>query len=418
MKKLSITLAMIIFTVMLTACGGGSENSLAGKYMLSSLSMFGEEINYADISLMEMENSYVEFTSSGATLVLANEVNEDFEVDEDAGLFVSEVTGEEIPFILNGDALTLTLEGESFHFTLESSDSWEEIKAQESVIGDMLDGMLETAPSDFISPTTQLTLPSQWEGVLTISDYSGNSTLISNGAFDIVGYIDEDGTGTAFFEFYLVDDLNSAFLSTYIELDTDFMYPIIGVNDAWVHNLYLSEDDELTFSHYLYNGAIDGYYYYDFDGESFYMEYILREVGTPWDEMYDSAFPSYYIQGSNAQTEDVVVEETAEEETTEEEANSVDVARAPMAELREMYDAVNADLLSNSVQRSEITYDRFVNEYFNGYDGVYIDGEDGVWATYYWYSSETETSMLTINFKLEDGASELTLGNMSIANIP
>ncbi len=117
-----------------------------------------------------------------------------------------------------------------------------------------------------------------YTGTLEINNYGGPYNL--GGEYEVTGHILEDTSGNMFFE--VVDDgsvssYTTYFLSMYCEIDGDKIVPIIGYEDAWVYDKYLTDDDlhELHIDHN--NGTITVEYAYVYGGEEFDVYIELQE---------------------------------------------------------------------------------------------------------------------------------------------
>ncbi len=110
---------------------------------------------------------------------------------------------------------------------------------------------------------------SWWHGFMFISSYEGNDETW-DGSYEIWGYIGTDSDGRSFFELYdsdTVDDDTFIILSMYVELYSDHFVPVIGEEDAWLLDLYLSEADTEAFTLYFQGDSLEFRYAYQ-DGEN------------------------------------------------------------------------------------------------------------------------------------------------------
>ncbi len=430
MRKLIALAISLVMVLSLTACGKGGDSELVGKYLLSSMELAGDMMAYADLEMMGMtEGTYIDFKEDGTVeMGLAGDGAGEAKVDFENGT-ITDPGGVETTFTIDGDNIIVSA-GEdmgSLIYTLESSDTWEDIKADPGMMGDLLGdldmdmgGDAPTAPDtkgEFVSPTTELELDTYWYGTMIISDYQGSRDL--DGSYDIWGYMGNGGGQQPFFEFY--DNIaweGDAILSYFIQdFSADGFYPVID-EGAWVFNKFLEPEDALQFAPVFYNGAISLSYSYDYDGESFYMEVFMREDGTQWDEANDPLPPGYddYLEFL-AELDGAELGTDATDDTEEQTGDHGVLPTLTMVELREIYDTLSGDLSGLVVERSSLTYEIVVANYFGGVEGERNDdGTSDEFMRYWWESVESEASGISIGFKLEDGKWEM--GNMSINNIP
>ncbi len=270
------------------------EPSIAGKYLLSEVESFGDVLNYADLKILEMtENSYLEIKEDNTTIMsLSGEAPAQLTINTDTKVIL-DPDGFEATYELVGDNFIISYDegGDltQFTFTKENSPSWATIEAQTSELEGLLDEF------DSSSSAVEIEVGSEWYGSMTISEYSGPNN--ANGTYDIWGFIGEDSY-KPYFEIYDSYDItaNVPLVSYYIELDTDIFFPVIEDDDsAWIFQKYLTEDDYFDFVPLIWDGAIEFWHEYSYEGESFYVEFFLREVGsTDWDEDFDPLPPGYY----------------------------------------------------------------------------------------------------------------------------
>ncbi len=143
----------------------------------------------------------------------------------------------------------------------------------------------------FVSPTTELKSGTYWYGFAEISNHEGNEGF-SEGIYEVWGVIGTDSEGRTFFEVYEDYEMEgSPVLSYWVDLYSDFASADIGEEDAWLLDIYLIEEDEPYFSFWLENGAINIWFPYDFEGESFDFDLFMREEGAEWDLENDPYIP-------------------------------------------------------------------------------------------------------------------------------
>ena len=375
-----------------------------GTYLLSGVDMYGMKMSYVDVQNAEMdialefkEDGSVEISSGGETLGTP--------IDYEAQTI--EIEGLLCDFVFEDEQITVTSEEEDMTmimtFTAENSKKWDEIKAEESTIENGF------ATDDFVAPgygaeTTipveTLSNPSEWYGIVTISDYEGPYADDMEGEHEARGFLSNDGSGD-YFEIHVEDiyEDGNVILSYYAEVHDYTFYPIIGEN-SWIFDVDLTEDDEIWYTPTLMSGILSASYEYEDDDETFTFTYELA-----------------MIEGSDTGAEeDVVEDENSEEPIASEEAESNDqpelTERLTKAQLSEAYNAINELEIED---RKKLTYDEIVANYMHGVEGEVYKSEDD-YKSYLWKSQEAETSHVQIDFLLnDDGVWEC--GNRSTANM-
>ncbi len=154
----------------------------------------------------------------------------------------------------------------------------------------------EPSTSGTVAPAGSIQIPGEWYGVAILSNCVGFD--FEEAEFDVWGYVDTDTVGGAYFELYVIGDESeneAPILSMYIDAtETTWLTPIIGEEDAWISDYYLSEEDEWDLLTLYNDGALDIYYDYD-DGAGATANYrfFVREYKTAWDEAVDPLPPAY-----------------------------------------------------------------------------------------------------------------------------
>ena len=135
------------------------------------------------------------------------------------------------------------------------------------------------------SDKSPLQVGSRWRGTVALSGHSGRGSL-EEGLYDIWGVIDTVND-RVFFEIYdyegeaaMESDNLDAKLSFWAEIEGNRIVPVIGEDDAWLLDIYLTESDtdELTFVYE--NGALTAnYFYYDSNAsEACDMAFVLHPM--------------------------------------------------------------------------------------------------------------------------------------------
>ena len=211
------------------------------------------------------------------------------------------IAGKEYPFDWTFDGTTLTIEedaGPTFTATVENGvitlDTgmlyiFEKGGAPAAQPDEDEPDDSNTAPAIFVSPTTEITIPSTWYGLL-LSDEIGYEG-------DVWATLEYSSNGYPYIEIYESPEMEygeyDPILSMYIFEDAEMILPDIGEDDAWFFHRTLTADDADEFTAYLFDGALYFKVSGEYEGESFEAQIFLRENGAPWDEEYDPIPPSY-----------------------------------------------------------------------------------------------------------------------------
>ncbi len=383
-----------------------SKNDLTGKYMLSSMTTAGVVMNYDAIQQAEIEMT-LEINGEEGTLI-AYGTSTSVELDTSAKTMV--LQGIAMDYVIEGENIVATGENAgyemAFVFTAEGSSIWD----------DTSDGGVNAtgfiAPgygTEETVPVETLSNPSDWYGILTISDYVGENDI--SGEYEAWGHLGTDN-GTPFFEVFInghyYDENSSTFLSFYIEQHDYTFFPIVD-DEAWILTAPLKEEDNTWFTPSLMNGILVGSYDYDYNGETFTFVYELAQIA-------DSGTSPQGADSDTTDTTEATPEPTAEPtpkpapEATPEPATTG--ASLSMDELRDVYLAFQ-DLSID--EKFSLTYDDVLTRFFNGVEGnITNQGDDFV--SYQWISTESETSLLNITFR-ENDEGVFAYKSMSINNI-
>ncbi len=271
----------------------GVQNEMStepsGIYILSSMTTMGFTMNYTDLMSAGMEME-VNFKDNG-----------DVELSSFGEVTTAEVNHEDKTIVIGVDTLTYMKDGDNiiasgesdgieieFVFTHENSPNWEEIEAENSSLEDILNNGGTEGSTDFDAPgygavntipVDSLSNPSDWYGIVTISNYSGPNPEIQ-GEYEAYGYIGELMDGSQYFEVYVQDFYEDEYpiISCYIDLHTDTFYPIVD-DEAWVMDAYMKDEDSIWYSPTLFNGILSASYDYELDEESYLLEYSLSQIG-------------------------------------------------------------------------------------------------------------------------------------------
>ena len=162
-------------------------------------------------------------------------------------------------------------------------------------VGKTAGSLLEAIGGANAQTDSEEVLTGDWFGWVRESDCWGDHVDDFQAAW---GYVEYDNTGNKYFEVYKDGDSQEPFFSMYIEdenTDTRII-PVIGNEDAWIIDTYLSEEEGQYFKTGIdYDGSISFTYSYTrYDGNSGCMvEIFLRKDGVLWDEAFDTLPPRY-----------------------------------------------------------------------------------------------------------------------------
>ncbi len=379
-----------------------NENDLTGNYMLSSMTTAGVTMNYDAILSAEMEMTLV-IDGEQAQLTAYGSAS-DVELDTSAKTML--LQGLVMDYVIDGDSIVATGDNAGYEivfvFTAENSPLWSDTSGG----GINATGFVPPGyGAEETIPVETLSNPSDWYGILTITDYVGYDDL--NGEYEVWGYLGTDDVAP-YFELYIGgpwdDENSSVFLSFYIEQHDYTFFPIVG-DGSWVLDAPLKEEDNTWFTPSLMSGILVCTYDYDYDGESFTMSYEIAQIddGTPATGTWNTdTYPD--TDTADTQENNAAPAPAPEPETA--------TASFTMNELRDVYLAIQ-DLSID--EKFSLTYDEVLSRYFNGIGGNITNQTETVTA-YQWISIESETSLLNISFEEnEDG--EYTFRSMSINNI-
>ena len=131
-------------------------------------------------------------------------------------------------------------------------------------------------------------------------------------------YVEEDSNGNQYFEVYRDGYPDTAFISMYCTTaDGDTrLVPVIGNEDAWVWDEYLTSADASPFAKSISSdGSLSFVYEYtDSNNDDCYIELFLRKDGAAWNETTDTLPPRYEEYKANL-TEDSGVSEASTAQT-------------------------------------------------------------------------------------------------------
>ncbi len=369
------------------------DNNLTGTYMLSSMTTAGVVMNYDAIQQAEIEMT-LEIDGEEGTLIA---YGSSMSVDLDTSAKTMLLQGVVMDYVIDGENIVATGENSGYEmvfvFTAENSSIWNNISGG----GINATGFVPPGyGAENTIPVETLTNPSDWYGILTITDYVGNDDL--NGEYEVWGYLGTDDFAP-YFELYIGgpwdDENSSVFLSFYIEQHDYTFFPIVG-DGSWVHNAPLKEEDNTWFTPSLMSGIlVYTSYEYDYNGESFTMSYEIAQI--------DDGTSANGTWNTDTYAEDTA-QPTPQPQTV-----------APSFTKDELRDVYLAFQELSIDEKFSLTYDDVLSRYFNGIEGN-ITNQTDTFVSYQWISIESETSLLNISFdKNDDG--EFTYKSMSINNI-
>ncbi len=380
------------------------EDDLTGNYILSSMTTAGVTMNYDDLQTAEME-MMLTITGEEASLTAYGSTSP-VELDTSAKTIVLQSVV--MDYVIDGESIVATGENEGYEmvfvFTSENSSLWNDAS------GGGINATGFVAPgygTEETMPVETLVNPSNWYGIVSISDYVGNHDI--SGEYEAWGYIGSDEYGN-YFELYINGPVDSGYesdlMSFNIELHDYSFFPIVD-EYAWLYgDAPLKEEDNTWYVPSLTNGVLSASYNYDYNGETFIMDFSIAQIvdggavasagGGMGDTMENNAAPASVAPAPEA---------------------SAPQPAAPQAsfttdELRQIYlDFQELDI----DEKFSLTYEDVLSRYFNGVEGNVTNQTEDI-VSYQWVSIESETSLLNMSFERnEDGT--FTYKSMSINNI-
>ncbi len=368
---------------------GGTETNFYGKYYGAQLTEMGETIGREDIDMIGGEGgTYVDLKETGdselslfgdSTILNVDHTTQTITIE---GLEIQE-------FSVIGDTLTIAVEGMEMIFIKDGSPDWDNFSSIENSKVEAETSETESrgfrqSPSsgERTRVTETLVNPSEWYGTMTISGYTGPYESM-DGETEIWGRIGEDATGP-YFEIYAGEPYEFIVVSYYIELHDYTFFPIIVPDYTWMFNTTLKEEDETWYTPTLSSGVLSATYDFNYNGESFTMEYSMMQVdGASVRDPFNMASSS----------EETIVEETTVEETTVAETQAV-VSEAVYTrdELKELYDGFDYTMKS---------YEDLVAHY-GGVEPV-VDSVGETLTYYRYWASDDSTAYVQYAIGERDG---------------
>lgn len=315
MKKALAALLALLMMLSLSACGGKKEDTgIAGEYTIYSATIDGTDFTLEELQSADMaEGTYLILNQDGkGELCFAGDEPDSFSYNVRSGKLT--FADDEIwTFTVDGNMVTVNIDEVGMVLVFapasdaagsgssagtnsaaaNSSDFFGSVTVASS-INDAFAGT-GSGGSGFVPETTSFELNSRWYGTLALTNFVGASN--EDTYLDAYGVFGKTNSGKTYFEIYLTEDHSddSPALSYYIDLKGDYFVPIIGKEDAWIFNTYLTAADTEQQTTYLFNGAlVITYPYHDTDRDySCDLLFYLREEGAKWDEAYDLLPPGY-----------------------------------------------------------------------------------------------------------------------------
>ncbi len=402
-----VILVLAIVLIVNLFSGGVSDDPNIGIWKADEITMMGMTMSptdiYPDGIILELKKG------NNCTLsVDGDNLNGEYVIDGSTFTLVD--GSDEFPGIIENNVITITNilnMGVDMTFV---KDDWNVNETENSsVSGDVSLGETDNNgfSTDFVAPgygTEQtvpvetLSKPSDWYGTVTISNYEGNNDI--SGEYEAWGYIGEDEYGV-YFELYADGPVESEdhidIMSFNIEFHDYSFFPVVD-EYAWLYGgASLKEEDNTWYVPSLTNGVLGASYDYDYNGESFTLDFaiaMIPNVGSS--DLSESAESS-----SDTATDTVSTPEP-----------SVPTAIFTMEELKQIYYVI-LDLDIDEL--TYLTYEEIRDRYLDGVDG-FIHNQTDTYTGYRWISTEAETSLLNISFKVDNNG-DMNYSSMSINNI-
>ncbi len=274
-------ISLIIFVVS-QFFGSSDENTKF--YTATELNMFGMALSPTDIY---EDGIALELKDNGKCVLKMDGESYNAEWEVNGNTFILSQGSDEFTGTSDGNIIKITNlmnMGLDITFMLDGANTSGTSDSTNGTIGG------DTATAPFIAPgygTEQtfaaetIALPSDWYGMTTISNYKGSNNL--SGDYESWGYIGEDDNGI-YFELYLngtfADESRIGLMSFNIELHDYSFFPIVDGYDWLYNNATLKEEDNTWFNPVLQNGVLSATYDYNFEGESFTIDFQLSQIGT------------------------------------------------------------------------------------------------------------------------------------------
>ncbi len=248
-----------------------------------------------EIEVMGMTVAPEDMYSDGITLEL--KANDDCVLTFD-GASVSgeyEIDGTNFALKQGGDEFSGTLEGNTLTITNILNMGVNIVFTKDGAIGSSggaLSGDNSNATAggtgSFVAPgygteqtvpSETLEFPSEWYGIVTISDYGGNDDI--SGEYEAWAYLDEDSDGK-YFELYArgnADSENRMLLMSFnVDVHDYTFFPIDDDFDWLYGDAPYVESDENWLIPTMLNGTLQATYNYEHNGTSFILSYDIAKI--------------------------------------------------------------------------------------------------------------------------------------------
>ena len=291
-KQILAILMTLILVFALSACGGDSSVTEPEKTPADSAD---KEEPVATVAVDSAILGHYEGTGYDVSGTRFDPAGEWLELNADGtGSMSLGPTDTPFDWTLDGDTLNIkTIQGLDYKATLDG----EEIVLNTGMLYYFAKGgSAATEPEEAGSapigkePAGRILFPSEWYGVAVVTNSKGFE--LEDGLHDVWGSFGIMSGGDAYFELYLGEEpqyISDPLVSMYVdEEEYNFLTPIIGEEDAWVGDVYLTEEDMYFFEIMYEDGVLDLEYTVD-DGKDIYADcrFFIREYGTAWDEKVD-----------------------------------------------------------------------------------------------------------------------------------
>ncbi len=426
--------AVIAIVLAITLSSGSSEDGphiglwKATQLTMAGMSVAPEDMFAGGISLDLQGGDDCLFILDG------DEISANYTID--GNTFTLSQAGSQFPGIIDSSTITITNilnMGMDIVFTKEGAavaaattdngavTAPEATPEADTASGSEANAGTGPAPADsgFVAPgygseqtvaSETLTFPSVWYGTVTISNYSGNNDI--SGEYEAWAYLEADEVGS-FFEMYVDGPVDSdsswSLMSFNVDVHDYTFFPIEDDYDWLYGDAPYVEEGENWLIPAMLNGTLQASYDYNYNGESFTIDYnIALVVG---DGAADSA-PATAPEADAAPTPAPEPEPEPEPEPAPEPIIA-DAPRLTTTELRIAYDAMEAvslfDLRDLSLQ--EIT-----DQYFFGISPELYEEEEA-FTRYVWYAKEVDTTRIFLTYKPDDDG-VMELSSYSHNNLP
>ena len=236
------------------AAGGENTSALTGHYTLRAYAIGERDYGSDAVASTGYDSWYLHFNGDGTgEALLFSDQPLSFQYDEQTLSFSD---GSSLPYSISGETVT--------------------ISGAATLIFEKENGSCTAFSSS--GAQNPLWLGSTWYGTLEIRGHAGAGAL-KDGTQEIWGILDESQDGRVYFELYDVPDYDEddvPVLSFWATRYEDHIEPLIGNQDAWFFDRWLTKSDVKLLTLYCQDGEIHCSYPYKNGKETCVIEFSLQ----------------------------------------------------------------------------------------------------------------------------------------------